>query len=280
MKAPGVYFWYAKAVGLLDYVVLTDNDRETALEKVLDDVAYRDVVQVSNEEYNEDGSFVSFVGFEWTSREHGNRLVIFSEPPESVPSVASGFDTPQKLRDALPGRLHRDRGAPRPDPSRIPRWIPRRSIGRISSRSTPRSARSTFPGSPRATTQETAGAFVHDLLKRGHRLGMVGSSDSRLSTPGNPYGFPIEDHPWQNGLTAIVAKELTRESLLEALRERRCYATTGQRYLMEFTVDGNQMGSELRVPSGHEAKIYGSLGATTRWIRVELPGPGRPRSKS
>jgi hypothetical protein len=86
----------------------------------------------------------------------------------------------------------------------------------------------------------------------------------------------VEDHAWPGGLTAVLAKELTHEAILEALRARRCYATTGLRYLMEFTVDGAQMGSELRVPKGHRANLYGSLGSTTRWARMEFVGPEGP----
>ena len=33
------------------------------------------------------------------------------------------------------------------------------------------------------------------------------------------------------------------------------------------------MGSTLRVKKGHEAEVYGSLGSTTNWVRVEIVGP-------
>ncbi|HMB68657.1 MAG TPA: CehA/McbA family metallohydrolase [bacterium] len=274
-KAPGVYFWYAKAVGLLDFAVLTDNDHEDAVQKVLDEVAFRDVCQVVDEEYNEDGLFAGFVGFEWTSREYGNRLVTFSQVPDVLPTVASGVDTPAKLRAAVPEgsviTLAHPSGSKESSPA-DPASVGSEDLVEIYS------TLGIFEtaGSPRPTTQETAGAFVRDLLKGGFRAGFVGTSDTRLSTPGNPRGFSMEDHPWPNGLTAVVARELTREGVLEALRAGRCYATTGQRYLLEFTVDGNQMGSELTVPNGHQAEVYGSLGSTSKWARVEIVGPAGP----
>jgi hypothetical protein len=119
---------------------------------------------------------------------------------------------------------------------------------------------------------------VSDLLKRGLRFGLIGTSDTRLSTPGNPRSFTlrVDDHPWPGGLTAVLAKELTRTAVLEALRERRCYATTGKRYLLEFTVDGKQMGSEIRVPRGHVAEIHAALGAVEKWLRLEVVGPDGP----
>lgn len=71
----------------------------------------------------------------------------------------------------------------------------------------------------------------------------------------------------------MLAKELTRAAVLDALRERRCYATTGPRFLLEFTVNGHVMGSEIRVPRGSVADVYGSLGSVTKWTRVEIMGP-------
>lgn len=274
-KAPGVYFWYARAVGLLDFAVLTDNDHEDRLQKILDESAFHDVCQVVDDEYNEDGQFTGLVGFTWTSKEYGDRLVAFPETPDKLPTVASGIDTPAKLRAALPEGAVVTIAHPcgsKLEPPVDPHSVGTEDLVEIYS------TLGIFEGagSPRPTTQETQGAFVRDLLKEGLRVGFVGTSDTRLSTPGNPRGFSIEDHPWPNGITAVVAKELSRKGILEALRARRCYATTGQRYLLEFTVDGNQMGSELKVPAGHEADVYGSLGSATKWARVEIVGPDGP----
>jgi hypothetical protein len=132
------------------------------------------------------------------------------------------------------------------------------------------------PGTHRPSTRETTGAFVTDLLGRQFRGGFVANSDTRLTTPGNSRAPLAGDHRYPGGLTAILARELTREAVLEALRARRCYATTGPRFLLEFTVDGAQMGSELTVKRGHVAEVYGSVGANTNWTRVEILGPGGP----
>ncbi|NNE44777.1 MAG: DUF3604 domain-containing protein [Gemmatimonadetes bacterium] len=272
VKAPGVYFWFARAVALLDFVALTDNDAEETLQKVMDDVAFADIATLVDEEKNDPGSFVAMVGMEWTSREYGNRLVYFSETPETLPSVAAGYDTPAKLRAALPpGSVV---AVPHPSGSALNPPVDPASLDGEELVEVYSSVGSfEMAESLRPATQETAGSFANELLAAGHRVGFLGNSDTRLSTPGNPRGFTTDDHPYPGGLTAVLAKELTRESILEALRERRTYATTGVRYLMEFTVDGQPMGSEIRVPRGHEAKIYGSLGSTSRWTRMEFLGP-------
>jgi hypothetical protein len=276
VRSPGLYYWYAKSVALLDFVALTDNDHLADTDKVLDDETFRDLTEVVTEAH-EPGRFVALSGFEWSSREYGNRLAFLSDTLSAVPSVRSGVDTPEKLRAALPTgsviALPHPSGSkenPPTDPGAAGRGSEElveiySAVGLFETGST-----------PRASTLETPGAFVADLLQKGLRPGFIATSDTRLTTPGNPRGFPYGDLPYPGGLTAVLAKELTREAVLEALRARRCYATTGLRYLVEFTVDGSQMGSELSVPVGHRAEVYGSLGSTTNWMRVEVVGPNGP----
>ena len=47
----------------------------------------------------------------------------------------------------------------------------------------------------------------------------------------------------RGGLAAILSEDLTRASLLEALRARRCYATSGPRILVHTTLGGHPIGA-------------------------------------
>jgi hypothetical protein len=47
------------------------------------------------------------------------------------------------------------------------------------------------------------------------------------------------------GLTAIIAKNQTREELFASLQKRSCYATTGKRIILDFNIANQRMGSEL-----------------------------------
>lgn len=269
--APAVYWWYAKAVALLDFAAMTDND--TWQTKKFDDATLKDITAMTRE-FDAPGRFVPLLGYTWTSPVHGNRLVYFQEPPASLPTVASGADTPRKLREALPpGAVI---AAPHPsgsesDPPVDPADVgdPNEDLVEIYS------GLGIFErsGTHRVSTRETAGAFVVDLLGKDFHPGFIATSDTRLSTAGNPRPVTYGDHKYPGGLTAVLAKELTREAVLDALRRHRCYSTTGPRFLLEFTVDGKPMGSRLRVPRGHTAEVYGSLGAATKWTRVEIMGP-------
>jgi hypothetical protein len=68
------------------------------------------------------------------------------------------------------------------------------------------------------------------FLANGFRVGFVGSSDN------------------QPGLAAVIAPENTPASLFEALRARSCYATTGERMLLDATLCGRSMGRLVALP--------------------------------
>lgn len=99
-----------------------------------------------------------------------------------------------------------------------------------------------------ATVIGGGGASAQDALALGHRLGFVGGTDSHHAQPGrntcSMAGVDFHDHV-TGGLTAIIAPELTREAIIQALKKRRCYATTGARIVLDFQVNGHGMGAEF-----------------------------------
>jgi hypothetical protein len=66
----------------------------------------------------------------------------------------------------------------------------------------------------------------------GFRYGVIGGSDGHKGSVG------------MSGLPAAFARELTRESIFEAHRNRHTYATTNARIRLLFTGNGLLMGSE------------------------------------
>lgn len=89
--------------------------------------------------------------------------------------------------------------------------------------------------------EETVGC-LRKALNDGHRFGFVaGGLDGR-----GVYKELLENcPPYSEGLTAILSVEHSREALFEALYNRSCYATTGERILLWFTIAEKNMGSEL-----------------------------------
>jgi hypothetical protein len=100
--------------------------------------------------------------------------------------------------------------------------------------------------------------FVDVALKRGHRMGFIGSTDEHGGAPGDGVTFL---NPLGAGLACVWAPELNRESIFDALHDRWCYATTGGRIVLKFTVNGRAMGREAA--SGEGARV----------IRLEAEAP-------
>ena len=95
---------------------------------------------------------------------------------------------------------------------------------------------------------ENEGAGVFNALRRGYRMGFIGSGDSHSGMPGRSYP---QGRQWfmhqKSGFACVYASELTREAIFDALRKRHCYATTGVRAILEFSVNDTVMGKETIV---------------------------------
>jgi len=112
------------------------------------------------------------------------------------------------------------------------------------------------------------GASIQDMLAMGHRLGFVGGTDNHRAQPGSPrsnLGGLVADEIIGGGLTAVFAPELSREALFDALWDRRCYATTSRRILLDVRLGEHMMGSDL---SADEAAEF----ADERAIRIDAIG--------
>jgi len=88
---------------------------------------------------------------------------------------------------------------------------------------------------------------IRKALNRNLRFGFVaGGLDDR-----GVYKdfFESDQVQYSPGLTAILAPEHTREALFQALINRSCYATTGPRIVLGFSIAGAPMGTELSTRS-------------------------------
>ena len=95
------------------------------------------------------------------------------------------------------------------------------------------------------STHATSEWFLFDALRRGYRMGVIAGSDSVDGRPGNSHPGHMGVRNVRGGLTAIAAPELSREALWQALRQRHCYATTGERILLDFRAGAHSMGDAI-----------------------------------
>ena len=122
------------------------------------------------------------------------------------------------------------------------------------------------------------GQSVRHGLGMGRKVGFVGGSDSHTGYVGRsiPHGDRYDFVPAKAGFTGVWAEELTRESVYDALRERRCYATTGARIIVDYSVDERQMGSDVPGEGrGERHEIRFDLHGTEMIRRVEVVRDGK-----
>ena len=95
---------------------------------------------------------------------------------------------------------------------------------------------------------------LHHFLAQGHRLGVVASTDDHLGFPGG----------YREGLAAVLATELTRDAIFDAIRNRRTYAVTGDRIRLDFQLNGRLMGRELPYTPHRELAV-----SVTGWDQLD-----------
>ncbi|RIK99158.1 MAG: hypothetical protein DCC71_20535 [Proteobacteria bacterium] len=278
---PEDYFRFARDVAGLDVAVLTDHDHVGR--RTLDEAPDRwREIRGQVEAFHAPGRFVTILGYEWTSWIHGHRHVLYFGEDGAIYSAADpAHESPVQLWAALRGKqaltfAHHSAGGPiatnwaiAPDPELEP-------VTEITSVH----GSSEAPDSEPRIHQPVRGNFVRDVLARGARLGFVGSGDSHDGHP----GLAHVGNPGGGGLAAILSEDATREGVLEALRARRVYATSGPRIHLDVTLDGAPMGSVVPAKSARLSALVVGEDAVGRVDLIRsgvvvrsVPGEGRGR---
>jgi len=118
--------------------------------------------------------------------------------------------------------------------------------------------------------RDYGGMLAADCLERGWVLGMLAASDDHAGRPGRTDWLRVR-RAYPGGLAAVWAPELTREAIWQALYNRRCYGTTGARMVVEFSVDGEPMGSIIRnTPFASAHRIEVKVCGTARLTAIEV----------
>ncbi len=100
---------------------------------------------------------------------------------------------------------------------------------------------------------EMQGCFLRDGLAGGRRIGVVGGSDQHGLVWHHGAGWKRD--VYRAGLTGVWARELSRAGLLEALRQRRTFATSGVKLSLYFTVNGELMGGVAQSAGPAEIEV-------------------------
>lgn len=126
-------------------------------------------------------------------------------------------------------------------------------------------------------TKESAEGSIQKALQRNCRFGFVaGGLDDRGAFADL---FDSEQEQYSPGLTGIVAPTHTRDALFEALYQRSCYATTGERMIVGLYLAGVPMGKEISTAEKPglvvNRHLTGYAAGTTKLKKVELIRNGK-----
>ncbi len=112
----------------------------------------------------------------------------------------------------------------------------------------------------RANTSVPGNYYVQNFWISGKKLGVIASSDEHSGQGGRRHG----------GITAVWSDELTRGGVFDAIKGRSCYATTGERILINFSIDKISMGNCGIVKKGEKVRIDCKVWGTETLLRIEL----------
>ncbi|HEY2809846.1 MAG TPA: DUF3604 domain-containing protein [Rhabdochlamydiaceae bacterium] len=125
---------------------------------------------------------------------------------------------------------------------------------------------------------ETEKGSIRRALNLNHRFGFVaGGLDDRGSYSNLFESGQVQYSP---GLTAVFAIEQTREAIFNALYNRACYATTGERMILSYSIANAQMGGELNTKAKpgllYNRHISGFAAGTTPITEISIIRNGHP----
>jgi hypothetical protein len=205
------------------------------------------------------GSFTTFLGFEWTSGydpekpkgTYGHRNVILGDLRFPKWWSPRGGQTPAQLWTELRAANANFVTIPHQlaDTGNVPTdWSFTDEIAQPVAEIFQVRGSYEAPGEPRVGKKAKASEdhFLQGALKKGIVIGVIASPD----------------HGGGVGKACVWAKENSREAILDALRARRTYGTTGARIALEVRVGGHFMG---------EKSADGASGPVTVEVKARCP---------
>ncbi len=81
--------------------------------------------------------------------------------------------------------------------------------------------------------------LVHDAFEQGYRVGILSNSDGHKGRPGASHPGSTSFGAY-GGLTCVLAPDFTRAGIMQGLRQRHHYGTTGSRVILDTRVEFTQ----------------------------------------
>jgi len=205
-------------------------------------------VQKLTRESYQAGRFVTFPGYEWHSSVYGDYCVLFPTDDSELFTTSSVGALAEQVKPfgalMFPHHVAYAQGWRGVDWEQFPaEMCPVCEV--FSEHGATMYDRGLHPMLRHSNGGRSTRNTVHHALAMGYRFGLIGGTDDHFGYPG----------AWGEGLAAVWADELSREGIWEALNSRRCYAVTGDRIVLEFSVNGLPMGAEMDYEATRELAV-------------------------
>jgi len=254
------YYTFARDKALVDFCALGDHFGGEPKYKW-------EIYRKNAREFYEPGKYVTLLGYEW-SNNFGDKNVYFRTTDVEAKVTPTPWEFERAYKD-IPGLViphmtayqvgHRGNDWDVHDPE-IERLVEVYSCH----------GNSEAMNQPRPLGVMDYRGTVEYALRKGYRLGFIGGSDEHDGHPGDTPSNGGRLH-CQGGLAAVMARELTRDAVFDALWDRMCYAATTARILVDFRIDGVPNGREYALPEGREqVRMTARISATGPIKQVQI----------
>lgn len=274
-ETPEDYFRYGRDVMKLDFLALTDHAEHVS-------EADWQHLQAIARQFDAPHSFVPMIGYEWSDEKKGHRVVLFPDLSREIvyaaPSQLKYSSEPwlkrpkeffvdyqeffAKVRQsgAIVHAAHPSLGDCRVDWNFHDPQV-ELNVEMAGTTGNPGGLAECWYEDPATIRQHqnqrgVTGCWVQDALARGYRLGFLGVNDTHSCEPG------------LKAKTAVLATELTREAVFDAIRQRRVYAVSGDRVDLAMEINGHVMGEDFT--TGEPLKIELSASGEQYIVRFEI----------
>jgi hypothetical protein len=248
-STPDDYFNYAKNSACLDFAAVTDHHQPWDVDRRILALEGWNSINDAVAKYNKDGEFIAFPGFEYRC-ERGDTVIVFGEYLSHEEIAIPSMKNIKALWEQFKGRNYIS----------IPHF---HNIGRLNEGEW---FECPYEGIETALEIYSChGSYENDkvlerqiplvkkfrsdrygsyFLKNGYHYGYICNSDGHKGNPG------------KNGITAVYARELTKEAILDGIRKRHVYGTTNAQIKLLFAMNNSLMGSILPKGDPRNLKIH------------------------
>ena len=220
-------------------------DYHTGAFKRLREGGYEKYVKMSNE-YNKEGEFLTFIGYEAHSMEHGDHVALNYDLDAPLVECTSIEDWKEKAKGhkvfVTPHHMGYQGGYRGYNWKCFTEGDITPFVEMYSRHGLAESDQGDYPYLHDMGPRQWEGTIQYGL-EQGHKFGIMASTDQHSGYPGS-YG---------DGRIGVLAPSLTRDAIWEALRTRHVCAATGDKIIIDFRLNDAFMGDVVR---GNSRRIY------------------------